>query len=132
MVPAMLPHAPVLDVRGGLEHVLNSMSDRRDWAGLAQPRAATLREERRAGRTPRIPCEKNHPLAQGRILTRQDGIEGWPIQVRHMQVTHNHVIGSLLELGEGVTAIARRVDAIAIAAQQACEGAGHARLIVNH
>jgi hypothetical protein len=49
-----------------------------------------------------------------------------------MQVTQNHVIGPLLELDQGVTAIARGIDAIAIAAQQACQGADHARLIVDH
>jgi hypothetical protein len=76
--------------------------------------------------------EKNDPLAQGRILPCQEGVEGWPIQVRHMQITHNHVIVPFLELGEGLMAIARRADAIAIPAQQACQGAEHAWLIVNH
>jgi hypothetical protein len=49
-----------------------------------------------------------------------------------VQVTHNHVIGPILELGQGVLAIARRADAIAIAAEQPGQGAAHARLIVNH
>lgn len=49
-----------------------------------------------------------------------------------MQVTHHHVLVPLLELGQGVTAIARPADVIAIAAQQSCQGAEHARLIVNH
>jgi hypothetical protein len=38
----------------------------------------------------------------------------------------------LLESGQGVTAIARRADAVAIAAQEDCQGADDARLIVNH
>ena len=109
----MPPCAPVLGLRGGMEHMLHSPPERRDWAGLGQPRAATLREETPTGRTPRIAWEKNHPLAQGRILTRQEGIEGWPVEVRHVQVTHKHVIEPLLELGQGVLAIARRADAIA-------------------
>jgi hypothetical protein len=33
-----------------------------------------------------------------------------------MQVTQNHIIGPLLKLEQGVTAIARGVNAIAIAA----------------
>jgi hypothetical protein len=49
-----------------------------------------------------------------------------------MQVTHNHVIGLRLELGQGVPAIARRADEIAIAPQQSAQGADDARLIVNH
>src|SRR5215510_3080420 len=85
-------------MREGLEHVLDGTPDCRDRAGLAQPRAATLREKRPIGRPAGIPREKNHPLTQGRVLTRQDGIEGWPVQVGHMQVTQNHVIGPLLEL----------------------------------
>ena len=55
---------------GGLEHVLNGMADRRHRTGLPEPRAARLRE---------------------------DGREGGAIQLRHAQVTHNHVIG--LHLG---------------------------------
>jgi hypothetical protein len=79
-------HAPalVLDVRGGLEHGLNGPLDRRDRAGLPQPWAATLREERPMGRPPSIPRENNDPLVQGRILTREDGVEGWPVQVGPM------------------------------------------------
>ena len=132
MRPAMRPRAPVLRVRDGLEHVLNGPSDRRDRTGLAQPRAATLREERPRGRPPGIPREKNDPLAQGRILTRQDSVEGWSVQFGHVQVTYNHVITPLLEQGEGTMAIVRRADAMAIPAQQTCQGADHARLIVNH
>ena len=49
-----------------------------------------------------------------------------------MQVTQNDVIASRLKLYQGVLAIARRVDAIAIPAQEACQGADDARLIVNH
>ena len=107
----LTPRVLRLGDRDSLEHVLNGPADRRDRAGLAQPRAATLLEERPAGRTPGIAREKNDPLAQGRILPRQEGVEGWPVQVGHMQVTHNHVIGPLLELGQGVPAIARRLDA---------------------
>ena len=132
MGPARLPGPSVLGVPRGLEHGLNGTSDRRARAGLAQPRAATLREERPAGGTPSIAREKNHPLAQGRILTRQDGVESWPVQAGHMQVTQNDVIASRLKLYQGVLAIARRVDAIAIPAQEACQGADDARLIVNH
>ena len=55
---------------------------------------------------PGIAREKNDPLAQGRILPRQDGVEGWPVQDGHLQVTDNHVIVSLLELGQGVPAMA--------------------------
>jgi hypothetical protein len=91
--------------------VLNGTPERRDRAGFGQPRAATLREEPRAGRTPNIAREKNDPLAQGRILTCQEGVEGWPVQGGPMQVTHNHVIVPLLELGQGVLAIARRAGA---------------------
>jgi hypothetical protein len=109
--------SPVLGLREGLEDVLNSTPERRERAGLGQPWAATLREERYTGGTPAIAREKNHSLAQGRILTRQEGVEGWPIQVGHMQITHNRVIVPLLELGQGVSAIARRVDTIAIPAQ---------------
>ena len=112
--------------------MLDGAADRRDRAGLAQPRAATPREERDAGSTPAIAREKNHPLAQGRILPRQEGVEGWPVQVGHMQVTHNHVIVALLEQGKGTMAIGCRPDAVAIPAQQACQGAEQARLIVNH
>jgi len=71
-------------------------------------------------------------LAQGRILPREDGIEGGAIQLRHPQVTHNHVIGLRLELGQGVPAIARRADDVAIAPQESGQGADDARLIVNH
>jgi len=71
-------------------------------------------------------------LAQGRILPREDGIEGGAIQLRHPQVTHNHVIGLRLELGQGLPAIARRADDVAIAAQESGQGADDARLIVNH
>ena len=72
---------------GGLEHVLNGTPNHRDRAGLAQPRAATLREERPACCPSGITREKNDALAQGWILPRQDGVEGWPIQAGHMQVT---------------------------------------------
>ena len=123
---------PVLGVWEALERVLNGTSKRRDRAGLAQPRAATLREKRRGDRTQRIAREKNDALEQGRILPRQDGVEGWPVQDGHMQVTHNHIIMPRLELGQGVLAIARRANAIAIPAQQAGQGADHARLIVNY
>ena len=85
-----------------------------------------------AGGTPGIAREKNRPLAQGRILTCQDGVEGWPVQAGHMQVTQNDVIASLLKLCQGALAIARRADTIAIPAQEACQGADDARLIVNH
>ena len=91
--------------------MLNGTPERRDRAGFGQPRAATLREEPRAGRTPNIAREKKDPLAQGRILTRQEGVEGWPVQGGPMQVTHNHIIVPLLELGQGVLAIARRAGA---------------------
>jgi hypothetical protein len=37
-----------------------------------------------------------------------------------------------LELSQGMTAIARRTHDVAIAAQQSCQGADDARLIVNH
>jgi hypothetical protein len=114
------------------EHILNGTPDRGDRTGLPEPRAATLRQERPAGLATGIPREKNDPLAQGRILPREDGIEGRAIQLRHPQVTQNHVIVLLLELGQSVTAIGRRGHAVAIAAQQGCEGADHARLIVNH
>jgi len=66
--------------------------------------------------SPVFPREKNDPLAQGRVLTRQDGVEGWSIQYGHMQVTHNHGIAPLLELGQGVLTMARRADALAIPA----------------
>jgi hypothetical protein len=112
--------------------VLNGTADRRNRTGLPEPRAATLREERPAGLAPGITREKNDPLAQSRILPREDVIEGWAIQLRHPQVTQNHVIVLRLELGQGVTAIARRADEVAIAAQQSCQGADHARLIVNY
>ena len=118
--------------REGLEHMLNGSSDRRDRAGLPQPRAATLREECPIGRPLGIPREKDDPLAQDRILAHKDSVEGWPVQVGHMQVTQNHITVPLLELRQGVMAIARRADEIAITAQQACEGANYARLIVNH
>ena len=44
ILPAMRPREYALGVREGLEHVLNGLPDRRNRAGLTQPRAATLRE----------------------------------------------------------------------------------------
>ena len=84
--------------------MLNGTADRRDRSGLPEPRAATLREKRPAVLSPGIAGEKNDPLTQRRILPRQDGIEGGAIQLRHPQVTQNHVIVPRLELGEGITA----------------------------
>src|SRR5215831_3192726 len=131
MIPARQPRVQALGGQRGLEHLLNGTPDRRNRAWLPQPRAATLREERPSG-LPGIPREKNDSLVQGRILTRQNGVEGWPVQVGHMQVAQNHVVMSLLDLDQGVLAIARRADTIAIPPQQAGQGADHARLIVNH
>jgi hypothetical protein len=130
--PAMKPDARSLGGQGSLEHVLDGTTDCRNRTGLPEPRAATLGEERPAGLAPGITREKNDSLAQGRILPRKNVIEGGAIQLRHPQVTQNHVIVLRLELGQGVTAIARRADAVAIAAQESGQGAEHARLIVNH
>jgi hypothetical protein len=128
----MRPDARALGGRGALEHLLNGAADRRNRTGLPEPRAATLGEERPAGLAPGLTREKNDPLAQRRILPREDGIEGGAIQLRHPQVTQNYVIVLLLKLGQSVTAIACRGHAVAIAAQQAGQGADHAQLIVNH
>ena len=115
-----------------MEHILNGPADRRDRTGLAQPRAATLLQKRPAGHAPTIAREKNDPLAQGGILLREAGVEGGAVQGRHMQVTQDDVVLPLLELSQGVPAIPRRVDVVAIAAQQECQGADKAALIVNH
>src|SRR5437764_1828694 len=131
-VPALFPHASVLCGWASLEHVLNDPADRRDRTGFAQPWAATLFEERPAARAPSIAREKNDPLAQGRILLRQEGVEGGPVQVGHMQVTYNHVVAPLVEQGEGPLAIGRRLDVVAIPAQELGQRADDARLIINH
>ena len=63
----------------------------------------------------RIAREKNHPLTQIRILTRQDSVEGWPIEIWHTQVTQEHVIAPLLEQCECAIPIVCRVYGVAIA-----------------
>ena len=57
--PAHTPgRALVLGLRESLEDVLNGTANHRDRAGLAQPRAATLHEERPIGLAPGIAREK--------------------------------------------------------------------------
>jgi len=56
---------------GSVQHVLHGAPHRCDVAGLAQPRAVTLPEERHAGGTAAIAHEENHPQAQGGILPRR-------------------------------------------------------------
>jgi|SoiMethySBSTD1v2_1073268.scaffolds.fasta_scaffold1823780_1 hypothetical protein len=57
-----------------------------------------------AGRTAAIARENNDPLAQGRMLSPQEGGEGGAVQGGHRQVTHHHVVGALLELCQDVLA----------------------------
>ena len=47
---------------------------------------------------------RNVPLAQGRMLSPQEGGEGGAVQAGHRQVTHHHVVGALLELCQDVLA----------------------------
>ena len=51
-----------------------------------------------------IARENNDPLAQGRMLSPQEGGEGGAVQAGHRQVTHHHVVGALLELCQDVLA----------------------------
>ena len=75
------------------------------------------------------PNKGTHELVDA--LLPEERVEGPPVEVGHLEVRQDHVIGLLLEPGQGVTAIARRADAVAIAAQESCQGADDARLIVN-
>jgi hypothetical protein len=93
---------------------------------------ATLREKRLGLRLITHPGEKDDPRAQrGRVLPQQR-IERAPIELGHPQVRQDHIIALSLELGEGVTPIARRRHAVAVPVQEPGQPADNARFIVNH
>jgi hypothetical protein len=86
--------------------------------GLAQPPLATLLEKRLGVGRPEIPGEKNDPPAQVSMLLPQDGVERWPVELGHAEIRQNDIIALRLELGEGVPAIARGLDGVAVPAQE--------------
>jgi hypothetical protein len=51
-----------------MQHLLNSLSDRRGHAGFVHPRLPTLLQERRAFGPQIISGEKNHTPAEGGML----------------------------------------------------------------
>src|SRR5712691_1040478 len=69
----------------------------------------------------RIVPDTIDPLAQRGILTLQDVGEGLSVEFGHTQVTQEHVIAPLLELGQGEIPIACGVHKIAITAQEHCQ-----------
>jgi hypothetical protein len=82
-----------------LQHPLNGASDFIGMAGLIQPWLAALLQKRRALISQDIPREKNHALAQVGMLMHRYFEEGWPINLRHPQITQDHIITMLLKLG---------------------------------
>jgi len=64
-----------------------------------------------------VPREKKHPLAQQRRSLLQLSIERAPVELRHPQVTENHVIALPLERREGMPAIARRCHYVPVPRQ---------------
>ncbi len=65
----------------------------------------SLCQERPVGGLARRPGEKNHPRAELGILLPKERVEGLPVEVGHMEVRQDHVIGPRAKLGEGVTTI---------------------------
>ena len=86
--------------------------DRRDRTRLGEPWLATLVQEREALGAQGIAREKNHPLAQRGVVTSQDGIERWPVEVGHLQVTHDDIIGPLLEEGVSMLHVCFRTETL--------------------
>jgi hypothetical protein len=112
-----------------VEHLRNGTAHLSGIAGLWHPRLTALRQERHAFGIQGIAGEKNHPLAQVWILTREDVIESRPVEFWHPQVTEDDVIAPLLEQGQGAIAIVCRVYGGAVTAQdeRQCLGESLAR-----
>src|SRR5262249_45363028 len=78
-------------VIGGVKHLFNGVYDLSSATGFIQPRLTRLLQEGVGGYSKGITRQKDHPRAQRGIIMLEKRIEGLSIDLRHHDVTENHV-----------------------------------------
>ena len=76
--------------------------------------------------------EKQHTLAEVGILTRQDGVEGEPVQCGHVAVTENDIIVPLVEPSQCKLTMRCRVHEESITPEEGAQSTDEGWRIVNH